>query len=277
MCVEGIKTAASFVSISQDEWTKKGDVLQQKMVEACRRGFFYLEIPADCKPLLGKTVEFAHSFYKDPAITSLQLPDFCGFHKRPWQAESLFLEDRDWKQYLPQEASQLAQKMHAISIQTLKAVLQTCGIPEKEWSQGTGSLTDDKGWVHFCFNHYRPEVAGEGMEQHKDMGHAAVLYIEQEGLEVFENGTWIDVPHKANHFVINLGKALELFVGNQSKMDAALHRVRHVSDRISFSIFTDNDSKSDLMGRSSSGELVKLGAYMDYIAHKLTPTLYEVK
>lgn len=273
MCV-GITAAAPFISISEEEWIKNGDFLRQKMGEACRRGFFYLEVPADCKPLIGKTVEFAHNFYKDPAITSLQLPGHCGFHKRPWQAESLFLEDCDWKQYLPQEASELAKKMHALSIQILKSVLQTYGIPEQEWSKGTGGLTDDKGWIHFCFNHYRPEIEGEGMEQHKDMGHVAVLYIDQEGLEVCENGKWMDLPHKANHFVINLGRALELCVGKEL---AVLHRVRHVSDRISFGSFTDNHPSSSLMGRTPAGELINLGPYMDYIHHKLTPTLNEVK
>src|SRR5262249_28091607 len=158
---------------------------------------------AACRPLVSKTVDFAHAFYQDEKIRALKLPDMCGFHQRPWQAESLFLEDRDWKQYLPAESSQLAEMMHHLSIQILKTALSNCEIDEKEWSQGTGGLTENKGWVHFCFNHYRPEVTGEGMEQHRDMGNVTVLYIEQEGLEMQKENQWIDVPAKPNHFVVN--------------------------------------------------------------------------
>ncbi len=163
--------------------------------------------------------------------------------------------------------------MHGISIQILKKILQKCGVNEKDWSEGTGGVTDDKGWVVYSIHHYRPHIEGEGMAEHRDLGHVSVLYINQGGLQMQKDGKWIDVPPKENHFVINFGRTLELFVGNESQLVAVLHRVRHVSDRISFGVFTNNGKDTSLYGRSSTGELVNMGPYNDYISNLLKPTI----
>lgn len=265
--------ASIFTTISEEEWLKGGSELNQKMAAACQLGFFYLEIPADCKPLIPEAVKFSNSFYKDEKIRQLQLPDFCGYHDRPWQAESLFLDPKDWKAHLPPDVDQLAKRMHELSLQIFKTILRLIEIPEKDWAEGSGGLTEGRGWIHFCVNHYRAEKDGIGMEEHKDMGQVTVLYMHQEGLEMKHQGEWIDVSPVENHFIINFGNAFETFVNRKEQLIAALHQVRHVADRISFGIFSENNPDAYLCERSSTGELIRKKIYKEYIAELLQPTL----
>jgi len=260
-------------TISQQEWENESSELDQKMAEACRLGFFYLEIPQDCIQFIPAATQFSHSFYKDERTKNLKLPDFCGYNDRPWQAESLFLEPKDWEEHLPHEVNRLAKSMNDLSLQISKKILGFCGFSEKDWSLVSGGLTEDKGWVHLSVNHYRPEKEGIGMEEHKDMGQVTVLFFNQEGLEVMHQKKWTSVPPKENHFLINFGQALEVLVNDRDRLVAVLHRVRHVADRISFALFAENAPDSYLCERTTTGEIVQKELYRDYITKLLAPTL----
>lgn len=258
----------SFVIIDQKDLTND-EILNEKLTKACSIGFFYLEIPEDCKKLIENTIEFANSFYKNEVIKNLRFgrEEFSGYHDRKYQVESLYLEQKYWQEaYVPVEVGKLAEKMTNIAIDLLKKTLSFCCIPKEKWNLTTGGLTEGKGMVHFSLNHYRPEKEQEGLDAHRDFNQVTVLFINQLGLQAKVNGEWTDVPPLKDRFVINFGRTIETLVNNPKQLIAAEHRVQKVTkDRISFGIFADNEMESDVYERSREGNLVKVETYREYI------------
>src|SRR5262249_473617 len=145
-------------------------------------GFFYLEIPEDCKAIIGKAIEYANAFYRDPTLRELKLDNYSGFHIRNHvQAESLYLEEKYWETYLSKEVTEVATKMNNIALFLLKEMLEICQIPREQWNLSTGGLTENRGWIHFSFNHYRPQEQKEGLSSHRDFNHITILFVNQSG------------------------------------------------------------------------------------------------
>lgn len=52
-----------FITISQDSWMKQDEVFEKELSEAAKRGFFYLEMPEDCKQLVMEVKAFAYWWF----------------------------------------------------------------------------------------------------------------------------------------------------------------------------------------------------------------------
>lgn len=246
-----------FIKISQKE-LESGHNLNEKLAQAARMGFFYLEMPQDCKLLVGKAVDFANSFYTKSSVKELKLEGFSGYHDRESsQVESLYLERKYWNDQLPAELLELAPKMHELAVEVLKKTLSVCEISKNEDQEKmTGGVSENKGDIYFTFNHYRADKPFEGLASHRDFGQITVLFINKLGLQTEINEKWVDVPPLENHFVVNYGRALEYSVNNVNQLTAALHRVQQVTkDRISFGIFADNTKDSMMHQKTSSNNL----------------------
>ena len=252
--------ADTIVRISSEEFIS-GRNLDEKLAKSAQMGFFYLEMPSDCKKLIDEAVDFAHSFYKNPHVKERKFEGFSGYHDREkFQIESLFLECKYWKEQLPEKLLELAPKMHALGIEILKKTLHICGIKKDEQDQISGDVTGNQGDIYFVFNHYRAEKSCEGLPSHRDFGQITVLFINQLGLQAKINGNWMDVPPLEGYFIINFGRALENSINDSKKLTAAWHRVQQVvKDRISLGIVADNSMDSTIYQKNSSGELINSG------------------
>lgn len=225
------------------------DILNEKLKRACKIGFFYLEIPEDCKPLIDRVIKLADSFYQQEEYKTLHLEGVSGYQaEENYQVESLRLEKSYWSKILTPELEEFAIKMEKIAVDLLKRTMTFCNIPKEDWDKATGGVTENRGQIHFTFNHYRPEkINKEGLIAHRDIGQITVLFINKKGLQAKVNDQWTEVFPIPDHFVINFGQSLELLVNNQDQLTAAWHRVPEVKeDRISFAVFTDNSPKSNL-------------------------------
>ncbi|MBA3238854.1 MAG: isopenicillin N synthase family oxygenase [Parachlamydiaceae bacterium] len=227
---------------SQEEFKKSGNVFINKLQEAARRGFFYLEIPENCKELIPFATEFANRFYREESIINREQIRYTGYHnKEGTQKESLFVEDSEWKKnWFSDEIVRLATHMQTLAVSVLQKILAAVEIPEEQWEMATGGAISGGGMHHFTFNHYRPEKDEPGLNPHRDYGLLTLLFIEKGGLEAEIDGAWVPISPKKDYFVINISRALEAFVNNKEKMNAVWHQVIKVKeDRISFGLFSD--------------------------------------
>lgn len=209
-----------------------------------KNGIFYLEMSAECKKYLDNTVKFGYKFPNDDTLKKYTDGKFGGYHNREHdQVESFYVEKNDWDIVLPIGVQPLALLMkHTLDV-VLKEALASADIPKELWNEGTGLVTNNGGSVHFSFNHYRPEKTALGLKPHKDFGFVTILYIEKPGLEAFYNGEWVAVDPMENHFVVILGRALEILINDKSKVTGGLHRVRQLSEeRVSFTITCDSNA-----------------------------------
>jgi len=90
--------------------------------------------------------------------------------------------------------------------------------------------------------HYPPTTGDEshfGVAPHTDFGCLTLLLQELDGLEVWQNDTWITAPPIENTLVVNIGDLLEKW--SNGRMPSTRHRVRNNThrDRYSIAMFHD--------------------------------------
>ncbi len=265
-----------FVRISQADLAS-GAELNEKLAKATQAGFFYLEIPDDCKKNIGKAVEFANSYFTMKEYTELKLDEKSGYtnKRKASQVERLILEDKYWPAHLSPEIAELGTKMYALGVDVLKKSLKVCQIPEKDWDMATGGVTEGKGTGIMAFNHYDPKKQNEGLPEHRDFGQMTILFIDEVGgLQAKINGEYTDVPQLKDHFVINFGRAIETLVNNKQQLTAGWHRVNKVAkDRISFGVFIDHNSAYPMYQRVGDSSYQKVeNSYADYLKKRFAET-----
>ncbi len=255
--------------------------VNKKFKESFKDGFFYLEIPQDCRELIKVGTAFANSFYKSEKVKETKLSGFGGYHDREKaQVEAHYAEKADWEALSQQaiyseELIQLAKKMNEVGIQVLKKVLAVLEIPEDRWDELTGNLSSGGGTCHFTANHYRPEKDLLGIPAHKDYGYITVLFCNTKGLQGLVENEWVDVPPLQDHFIINFGKALELMTQSDGRVTAIAHKVPKMDvDRISFGIFQDGNLDSSLYSYNSKSNTTQkvFDTYREYLAQSFKET-----
>lgn len=258
------------VKISEEEFQGASEDLSTKLKQAAGNGFFYLEIPKEVRELVKEAEQYAHEFYKDPALTEAEFEDVSGFHKLG-QAQAFFCLRRNWSVY-PESVQKLAHSLSGLSTEVLRKLL-TIVVPQlshKRWNEATGGLLDDTGEYSFSFNYYDPTDQDHSQEEtvgypaHCDIGFITLLLINKKGLYAYINNMWQQVSPKPGYFVVNFGKAFELLVNNRSKLVASYHVVEHVtqekhgSDRISFGLFSSNNFETPIMCATQDGLLATI-------------------
>lgn len=246
-------------SISSEDLKNK-DVLRSKLVKAARQGFFYLEIPQNCRELIPSANEFGNKFYRDESIVNRPHIGWTGYNKNEnQQREALFVEQSEWKNWYPNEVVTLAERMRTVSLELMKNILKAVEIPKEKWSIATGEAIEGKGSSHFSFNHYRSHEDKIGCLPHRDFGLLTFLFFEKGGLEAIVDGEWVAVAPKKGYFVINISKAFETYVNNPAKVKAAWHRVIKVNeDRISFGLFSDHSLDRPVYRQETDGTITEV-------------------
>lgn len=136
------KVDSQFVKISQQE-LNSGENLESKLRKATQMGFFYVEMPEECKKLKDFAVEFGNKFFNNHEIKNLKLDMPSGYSiQNHTQNERLILEDKYWNNHLSKETISMAKKMHEVGLKILKETLKTWNIPENEWNLATGGAVN---------------------------------------------------------------------------------------------------------------------------------------
>lgn len=247
----------NFVKISQSD-LKHEELLGEKIRIAANYGFFYLEIPDECKMFIDPAKDFADSFYKDESLKTLQLKDFSGYHNREnTQVEAFYLEREYWEELLPEQLFIFASKVHCLGVDVLKRILSICEISENDYASISGNVSEGDGDIFFTFNHYDSTSPFEGLGKHRDFGQFTILFTEDPGLEVLIKDEWVSINPIPGYFIVNFGKALEKSINDSEQLIAAWHRVRKMdADRISFAICAGNSKNSYIYQKTKEGEII---------------------
>ena len=159
-----------------------------------------------------------------------------GYEEDFWRLEGPNL----WPAALPElrPATQAwMDRLSAISLRLLAAWAESLGSPadifESAFATNPSSLLK-------IVRYPGAENQRQGVGAHKDLGVLTLLYVEEgkDGLQVDNNGQWIDAPPIPRAFVVNIGELLESATDGYLK--ATLHRVESPaagSDRISIPFF----------------------------------------
>lgn len=246
----------------------------QKLSTGAKHGLFYLEMPDDCKEMLknNETFTFAKSWYNDEQLKRQDFGSqdgYSDFRMHGFQNEAMMLSESDWDNILSERFAAtmlVAQKMKIIAIDILKKTLSHLDIKQENWRMATGDLLNqegnqERGRVMFVSNYYSPiqENMKGGLGEHRDTGYITVLFINKAGLEGYVGDKeWVKVPPLKDHFVINFGRALQLFVNDKNKLIAVKHVVKKLDEeRISFGVFLGPQDESPLY-RLDSNNLTKI-------------------
>jgi isopenicillin N synthase-like dioxygenase len=112
-------------------------------------------------------------------------------------------------------------------------------------------------------------VTEEGQQRagaHTDYGSLTILLPQPgtSGLQINQNGNWLDVPAEENCFIINLGDLMELWTSE--RWVSTLHRVvarPHQAQRKSLAFFHQPDWDAEITPiRSRDGSTVLSGPYL---------------
>jgi hypothetical protein len=235
-----------FVTVSQSLWTGQDETLKKEISEAAKRGFFYLEMPDDCRPLVKEVKDFASWVFSMRNLNSTNYHDGGGNIQR----EQAYFHEEEWSTLFPEKVLELTQKISSINIEILKNIYSWAGFSECDYEKISGGATSGKGTSVLNFSHYRAEKKQKGLGEHRDFGQITLLFIDKVGLQVHFHGNWVDVKPMENHFVIIFGQTLEVLIHDKSQLIAANHRVAQVfEDRISITLFTHNRSDTPIQQR----------------------------
>lgn len=132
-------------------------------------------------------------------------------------------------------------------------------------------LFGDNPCKHYKFIYYNPDIpvkSGKkpsgGIHPHIDFGGITFLLPSCEGLQVYYNNKWWNVPCYKDRFIFNFGSALQATSNNKWK--AGLHRVPAMhKERLSIAMFYNPDLNGDLYGYDEkNGDLKKLKPFKDH-------------
>ena len=257
-----------FVTISQGLWTRQDETLRGEMTEAAKRGFFYLEMPEDCRSLVKELKDFAEWWFKSG---TKNLNEFDGGDLI--QGEKAYFDQGDWALFLPEKVLDLTQKISSISIEILKTIYSWAGFSERDYEKISGGATLGKGKAVLNLTHYRKEINQKGLGEHRDFGQITLLLIDKIGLQVLFQDEWVDVDPMDNYFVIIFGQTLEVLINNKSQLIAANHRVAQVfEDRISMALFTHNHGETPIYQRINKELLVYRTTSYEFLMECLANT-----
>lgn len=235
----------------------------KKFATAMKTGFFYLEIPESCRPLIQKALQFSNEFHKNKQLRQFNRNPQSRFDRSTSnQVQSIYAEKQFWDELYPATVQKLAEKMHKLAVEVIKQVFIACEVPEDQWGKASSGLMKNEGMQHLFFNHYRSEMNKPGLIGHTDPVFVTILFIHQKGLQAKINRKWVNVNPKKNHFVINFGKAFEIVINNRKKVRAIYHRVLQVEDRTSYGLFVNGTRHSKLYKITKDKKLVVV--YNDY-------------
>lgn len=268
-------SSVPLVKFSESLWKTRSeanwsDEFTYKITQAAKLGFFYLEIPTDCKKLIPEMVEFANNFYQNSEIRKItKKSNHSAFvDRKDNQCESLYLDKNDWNPdfHISENFIIMANKMNQICIDVLRTLYRHIAIDEKDFDLVSGGAASDKGRSNFGFNHYRPERTQEGLTEHKDHGHIALLFNNKLGLQFNVDNKWMDETPIQNHFVVIIGKTLEFLIEDRSILKAPIHRViQCTEDRISFFAQITNHLESPVYKKEGSEFKRFHESYRNYI------------
>jgi isopenicillin N synthase-like dioxygenase len=252
------------ITLLHQELYSNSPELYTKLKQAARQGVFYLEISEQSQKLIPHAVQFANSFYKNDYLISLQLPGYSGYNNREnAQVESFYADQSVWQTVYPQQITELANEMQEVSEYITLKIL-TLLLPQLSTDImhiATNGLLKGNGLFHFIFNHYRPKKKMVGLSPHRDFGYVTILYIDKPGLHAKIDGSWHPIPPREGYFVVNFGRTFEILVNDPNRLIASWHYVeqitheKHVGDRISFGISSDNAITAPLRRLTHMGAL----------------------
>lgn len=259
------------IKLSLQELQEKNANFGVKFEQALKDGFFYFEIPKAMKEKIATVSNFAANIRNNDALKTYKFENpRLGYQVREGtQAISFLAMSYDWKRIYPNDVLDIAIAMNGLALDILKASLQQLSIPKGMWDQATGGLTNNEGSNVFTINHYKSKHDDNsiGLIPHKDMGWITVLFIDKLGLETSIDGkNWTSIPPKEGYFVVNFGRAFELFINNENLLKASLHRVSTIiGERQVFGIFVNQKEGAPIHQIDIKGDLIETGNYQEYL------------
>ena len=145
-------------------------------------------------------------------------------------------------------------------------LMESSNIPSEKYTDYINPCYTTLSVLHY------PQISNDmsswvGISPHTDWGFITVLYTDSEGLQIFIDNEWVDIPNKPNHFIVNIGDMLELL--SNGKYKSTLHRVINNSEKYSLALFFDPHIDNIICPYVDSN-LYKSIKYDDYVKDKIS-------
>ncbi|MFB7337084.1 2OG-Fe(II) oxygenase family protein [Streptomyces adustus] len=228
---------------------------------ALELGFFLVEIPRQADVAVGDLL--AREFHR-PAqgdgldgyrgYQGIEAPSrYEGYLDRAdAQWENLYLEMTHWPM-LPSAVARLGRHMGDLGTSVLRSVLGHVGVPEEQWSEVTGGLSDGGGHRMLAFNHFRSDRKLRGAKFHRDSGWVTVLRATEPGLLAHIDGQMMNVAPQPGYFIVNFGSSIEVLTEFLDRpVKAVVHGVVRTErpaaapNRTSYLLFLDSSLESTI-------------------------------
>lgn len=176
------------------------------------------QVKADHKESYDLGFELVEAEYRRPMLGRNQWPELKGFR----EAVSAYYT----------EALSLGHTL-------FRGFALALGLPEEHFVEQAQRPPSQLRLVHYPYDDAAEDR--EGIGAHTDYECFTLLLPTSEGLQVLNGAAeWIDVPHKPECFVVNIGDMLEIL--SNGRFVATSHRVRKVKEeRYSFPLFCSLD------------------------------------
>jgi hypothetical protein len=285
-----VEAAATYKSINlQRSRVEAGELIFEQpdgFYTAMRQGFFLVENPVGFDST--RADEFARHFYESRrgdeldefrGFSAVAVPgDYQGYFDREYdQWENFYIEQGNWG-LLPSGVAAVGRQMADLGIEILRAVLGRLQLPEKDWAEATGGLSEYRGHQMLAFNHFRSQKRVRGTKFHRDSGWVTILRSTEPGLLALIDGELWSIRPEPGYLIANFGSSIEVLTERlPSPVRANVHGVVRTErktgqdDRWSYVVFLDSDLSGTIY-RYEEGERVAVQSVADFAVQEVGRT-----
>lgn len=246
---------------------------------ACEKyGFFYVPVNDSDIMVLNNVFTYTKEYFEKSDDEKMkQIMNKDGFGYAPFKKVK-FNDSIDLKEsfsYRPNEIkcehdtllNEHFRNMSIYSKHIFSKIISSIGLPCSDYKTAA-----DPGFNTLTLLHY-PSIPSDtqnnniyGVSPHTDWGLITLLYTTADGLQIYIDGEWLDVPLLSNHFIVNIGDMLEIITDGKYK--STLHRVVVKQEKYSIAFFFEPNLEY-LVEPYNKNNRFKPIKYCDYLKAKI--------
>lgn len=262
---------------------------------ALSHGVFYLKSPADID--YSAASRFCELFYLERTQRQDESDSYKGFKSDRFdgsvlgysdtgsdQVERLQLELHLWERYLPPSVVSILHRLNELARFVVLEFFDHCVVNPLHIAQITGGMPTNEALQYCIFNNFdSKKIAADGFTPHKDSGFIQLMYINESGLEIWENDRWVSLEPASGYLIAIMGHSLDILTARMTtKAMAAYHRVRSCEartddrkNRTSFGVYIGPKFEQDLYQYDEMGNLSRFQSFMSFQREKAIEMGYE--
>lgn len=192
-------------------------VLEKLLIET--KEFFDYDMRTKCRYIIGKN-GFGYGPFKNKTSNDVEIKESLSYNPSAIKYDSVIM-----KEYFD--------TMSMYSRFIYSKIIESLGLDFDNYKIGADPGFNTLSLLHYPYTNGNVQQIGK--RPHTDWGFITLLYTTGNGLQIYVNNEWQDIPIIKDHFIVNIGDMLQIISDGEYK--STLHRVVIKEEKYSIAFF----------------------------------------